>query len=85
MQGDVVLWHARMVHSGGVNRSAHMPGLLPVIRMAIPIDYQRDGFTFLDGEGVSPSGQTGRQWHVSTRQFLEDTAPPLDMWRDWAI
>ena len=59
----------------------------PVIRMAIPIDYQRDGpgFTYLDGDGVSPSSRNGRQWHVGTRQFAEDTAPPADMWRGWAI
>ena len=73
------------VHSAGVNSSAQLEQ--PVIRMAIPIDYQRDGpgFTFLEGDGVSPSSRNGRQWHVGTRQFAEDTAPPADMWRDWAI
>ena len=73
------------VHSAGVNSSAELEQ--PVIRIAIPIDYQRDGpgFTFLDGDGVSPSSRNGRQWHVGTRQFAEDTAPPADMWRDWAI
>lgn len=80
--GDVIFWHPRLMHSGGINRSASLER--PVLRLIVPCDYQRDGFTFFDDlvDGPGPS----HQWWVDTRNFREDVLPtPDNIWEGWAF
>jgi hypothetical protein len=80
--GDVIFWHPRLMHSGGINRSASLER--PVLRLIVPCDYQRDGFTFFDDlvDGPGPS----HQWWVDTRNFREDVPPtPDNIWDGWAF
>ncbi|MDE2722936.1 MAG: phytanoyl-CoA dioxygenase family protein, partial [Gemmatimonadota bacterium] len=80
--GDVVFWHPRLVHGGGVNRSADRDR--PVVRLVVPCEYQRDGMTpyFNLSHGPAPN----RQWWVDTRNFREDVPATVDnMWDGWAF
>ena len=80
--GDVVFWHPRLVHGGGVNRSADRDR--PVVRLVVPCEYQRDGLTpyFNLSHGPAPN----RQWWVDTRNFREDVPATADnMWDGWAF
>ena len=80
--GDVVFWHPRLVHGGGVNRSAERDR--PVVRLVVPCEYQRDGMTpyFNLSHGPAPN----RQWWVDTRNFREDVPATADnMWDGWAF
>jgi hypothetical protein len=80
--GDVLFWYSRLAHSGGVNYSADHER--PVVRLIVPCDYQRDGFTFFDDpvEGPGPN----HQWWVDTRNFREDVPPtPDNIWDGWAF
>eukprot|EP01043_Picozoa_sp_COSAG02_P035071 COSAG02_NODE_2489_length_8698_cov_6.406443_5_plen_180_part_00 len=84
--GRACAQHHRMVHSGGVNRSAD-PAWVPEgpqVRMVVPCDYQKDGLTYLESEESNPG--PNHQWWVNTRQFAEDTEPTAEnMWDNWAI
>lgn len=80
--GDVIYWHPRLLHSGGINQTADLGK--PNLRIIVPCDYQKDGFTFFD----DPVGGPGpnHQWWVDTRNFREDApATPDNMWDGWAI
>ena len=80
--GDVIFWHPHLMHSGGINRSANRDH--PVLRLIVPCDYQRDGFTFFDDlvEGPGPC----HQWWVDTRSFKEDPpSTPDNIWSGWAF
>ena len=80
--GDVIFWHPRLIHSGGINSSATSPK--PVLRLIVPCDYQQDGFTFYDDliEGPGPN----HQWWVDARNFREDIpATPDNIWHNWAF
>lgn len=80
--GDVIFWHPRLIHSGGINCSAASEK--PVLRLIVPCDYQRDGFTYFDDlvEGPGPN----HQWWVDARNFREDVpATPENIWDDWAF
>ena len=81
--GDVVFWHPRMLHSAGVNYSAD-PGRKPIVRLVIPCDYERAGFTYFDDDEFGPGEQY--QWWVDTRNFREDVPATADnIWHGWAI
>jgi hypothetical protein len=82
--GDVCFWHHRMVHSGGVNRTADRRGDEggPVVRMVVPVDFQKDGLTLVEGPTSNPG--PNHQWWVHTRQFEEDRRQ-ADMWATWGI
>ena len=60
--------HHRMVHSGGVNRSADARWVPegPQIRMVVPCDFQKEGLTYLESETSNPG--PNHQWWVNTRQ-----------------
>jgi hypothetical protein len=80
--GDVVFWHPRLLHSGGINQSAQRER--PVLRLIVPCDYQKDGMSFFDDliEGPGPN----HQWWVDTRNFHGDVPPtPDNIWDGWAI
>jgi hypothetical protein len=80
--GDVIFWHPRMIHSGGVNRSAELDR--PALRLIVPCDYQRADRTFYDNliEGPGPN----HQWWVDTRNYKEDVPPtPDNIWDAWAF
>lgn len=80
--GDVIFWHPHLMHSGGINRSANLER--PVLRLIVPCDYQRDGFTFFDDlvEGPGPC----HQWWIDTRSFREDIpSTPDNIWDGWAF
>lgn len=80
--GDVIFWHPQLMHSGGINLSAAREH--PVLRLIVPCDYQRDGFTFFDNliEGPGPC----HQWWVDTRSFQEDVPPtPDNVWDEWTF
>ena len=81
--GDVCLWHHRMMHSGGVNRTIERSDAEggPVVRMIVPCDFQRDGLSLIEDEESNPG--PNYQWWVHTRQFKEDCFRE-DMWEDWA-
>ena len=80
--GDVIFWHPRLLHSGGINRSADHDR--PVLRLIVPCDYQRDGVTFFD-DPVDGPGQN-HQWWVDTRNFREDVPPTTDnIWHGWVF
>ena len=80
--GDVIFWHPRLIHSGGVNRSAELGS--PALRLIVPCDYQRADRTFYDDlvEGPGPN----HQWWVDTRHFKEDIPSTADnIWEGWAF
>ena len=80
--GDVVFWHPRMIHSAGVNNSAKRGE--PLVRVVIPVDYQRAGMTYWDDLEYGP-GPDYQYW-VDTRNYEEDVAAtPTNMWDRWAI
>lgn len=81
--GDVVFWHPRMLHSAGVNYSADA-GRSPTVRLAIPCDYGRAGFSYFDEDEFGPGEKY--QWWVDTRNFREDIpATAENIWHGWAI
>ena len=81
--GDVVFWHPRMLHSAGVNYSADA-GRVPSVRLAIPCDYEREGFSYFDDDEFGPGEKY--QWWVDTRNFREDVpATANNLWHGWAI
>lgn len=80
--GDVIFWHPRLLHSGGINRSADRER--PVLRLIVPCDFQREGFSFFDDlvDGPGPN----HQWWIDTRNFHEDVPPmPDNIWDGWAF
>jgi hypothetical protein len=80
--GDVIFWHPRLIHSGGINCSAEYEK--PVLRLIVPCDYQQDGLTYYDDliEGPGPN----HQWWVDARNFREDIpATPNNIWHDWVF
>ena len=80
--GDVVFWHPRILHSGGINQSATRGD--PVCRLIVPCDYQRDGTTRWDDLDYGPGPDY--QWWVDTRNFRED--PPTtaeNLFAGWPI
>ena len=80
--GDVIFWHPRLLHSGGINHSADHER--PVLRLIVPCDFQREGFTFFDDlvNGPGPN----HQWWVDTRNFHEDIPPtPDNIWDGWVF
>jgi len=80
--GDVIFWHPRLLHSGGINRSADSER--PILRLIVPCDFQRDGMRFFDDlvEGPGPN----HQWWVDTRNFHDDVPPTADnLWDGWAF
>lgn len=80
--GDVVFWHPRLLHSAGVNYSVERES--PVIRVLIPCDYQRLGFSYYDDLEFGP-GPLYQYW-VDTRNFREDVpATPDNMWSNWNV
>ena len=80
--GDVVFWHPRLIHSAGVNYSAHKGD--PMIRLVVPSDYQIAGQTYVDDLEFGPGPIY--QWWVDTRNFTEDQpSTPENMWESWAI
>ena len=82
--GDVVFWHPRLIHSGGVNFSAIDDK--PRIRMVVPCDFQKGGLSFFDDDDVFGPGKTN-QWWVDAFNFTEDTEVPTkdNLWHDWVI
>lgn len=81
--GDVVFWHGRLLHSGGINHSV-ADGRAPVARMIVPCDFQRGGKTYFDDDVTGPGANV--QWWVDTRNFREDPSPTAEnTWWDWAI
>lgn len=80
--GDVIFWHARLLHSAGINLSAESDN--PLVRVIVPCDYQRDDRTYFDDNQFGPGADY--QWWVDTRNFREDVAPTENnLWSDWAI
>jgi len=80
--GDVIFWHPRMIHSGGVNRSAELGH--SALRLIVPCDYQRADRTFYDNEVEGPG--PNHQWWVDTRNFKEDVPPtPDNIWDGWTF
>ncbi len=80
--GDVVFWHPRVLHSAGVNQSGRTDR--PAVRLIVPCDYQRAGFTYYDDDEFGPGAKY--QWWVDTRNFREDVPPTADnIWDGWAI
>jgi hypothetical protein len=80
--GDVLFWHPKLLHSGGINSSADRDQ--PVLRLIVPCDYQRDDFTFYDNlvDGPGPV----HQWWCDTRNFHEDPiATPENIWDGWTF
>ena len=79
--GDVVFWHPRLLHSGGVNHSAQTK---PVCRLIVPCDYQTDTTTRWDDLEFGPGPDY--QWWIDTRNFREDPATTEDnIFAGWAI
>ena len=83
--GDVVFWHPRTLHSAGVNHSASpASGLEPTVRVIVPCDYERAGYTYFDDDEFGPGEKF--QWWVDTRNFREDVAATADnIWQGWAV
>ena len=80
--GDVVFWHPRTLHSAGVNYSADGPS--PMVRLAVPCDYERAGLTYFDDDEYGPGEKF--QWWVDTRNFREDVPATADnIWHNWAV
>ena len=80
--GDVIFWHPRLLHSGGIICSASSAH--PRVRIIVPCDYQVAGRSYFDDPEYGP-GST-YQWWVNTRNFSEDIPPTVDnMWDDWGI
>ena len=80
--GDVIFWHPRMIHSVGVNYSAI--DSKPLVRVIVPIDYQRAGETYVDDLEFGPGPRY--QWWLDTRNVLEDVvATPSNLWHGWGI
>ncbi len=80
--GDVVFWHPRVLHSGGINHSA--AGTTPICRLIVPCDYQVDGTTRWDDLEYGPGPEY--QWWVDTRNFREDPiATRGNLFTGWAI
>ena len=81
-RGDVVLWHPRLLHSAGVNRSADSGK--PQVRVIIPCDYQRERPDYFDDDQFGPG--EAYQWWIDTRNFASDVPPtPENMWDDWGL
>lgn len=79
--GDVVFWHPRLLHSAGVNYSV-VDGDVPSVRVLIPIDFNRAGWTFYDDDEHGPGAKA--QWWVDSRNFREDLAPGAgNLWDGW--
>ena len=80
--GDVVFWHPRMIHSGGVNYSADTDN--PCVRLVVPCDFQRGNYTYYEEETYGPSER--EMWWVDSRHYHEDVAPTADnLWAEWQI
>ena len=80
--GDVIWWHPRLIHAAGVNYSSEMDE--PIVRILTPIDYQRDGETYVDDLEFGPGPKY--QWWIDTRNVLEDVASsPDNLWHGWAF
>ena len=80
--GDVIFWHPRMIHSAGVNYSATTNH--PMVRILVPIDYQRADQTYIDDLEYGP-GPLYQFW-VDTRNVAEDVpSTPDNMWTEWGI
>lgn len=80
--GDVIFWHPRLLHSGGINHSADQEQ--PVPRLIVPCDYQREDRTFFDDlvNGPGPN----HQWWIDTRNFHEDVpSTPDNIWDEWVF
>ena len=82
LAGDVIWWHPRLIHAAGVNYSSGTDE--PIVRILTPIDYQRDGDTYVDDLEFGPGPKY--QWWVDTRNVLEDVAStPDNLWYGWTF
>lgn len=80
--GDVIWWHPRVIHAAGVNYSSGTDE--PIVRILAPIDYQRDGDTYVDDLEFGPGPKY--QWWIDTRNVLEDVAStPDNLWHGWTF
>ena len=82
--GDVIFWHPRLIHSGGINFSATDDK--PRIRMVVPCDFQKGDLSFFDDDEFFGPGKTN-QWWIDAFNFAEDTEVPTkdNLWHDWLI
>lgn len=80
--GDVIWWHPRLIHAAGVNYSSETDE--PIVRILTPIDYQREGETYVDDLEFGPGPRY--QWWIDTRNVLEDVeSTPENLWHGWAF
>ena len=82
--GDVIFWHPRLIHSGGINFSA--TDGKPRMRMVVPCDFQKGDLSFFDDDEFFGPGKIN-QWWIDAFNFTEDTAFPTkdNLWQDWVI